>query len=255
MSSRHLQEILNNHPESIFLKRHPIFLMKSLRLHISWLALLVTYIIIAFTFRSLAFSHILIGLWVILFVSRIRISFNIYYTHCRHKSTTYTSLNTAELIDISRITAYTWKWILISLLLWIDILLTIWFQIFLYWLQSNTWIYIVELVILVFLCIIIMKSIKIQLDFEMDHFIVTSWWVIVIDREWFYGLENKMYIWAQIQTIQVIQSGRIDSFFQLWTLRIHTWWSSNTTNSKVLRFWKISYTPSIETKLRAVIYS
>lgn len=255
LSTVHLEEILKNHPESIFLQRHPIFLLKSLRLHLYWVVLLIIYIRVVFTFSNFVFSHILVWIWLVLFMSRIRISFKIYYNHWRHKGTTYTQLDISQLIDNSRITWYAWKWILISILLCIDIIITIWFQIFYYWLSTNSRIYLVELVIFAFLCIIIMKSIKIQLDFEMDHFIVTSWWVIVIDREWFYGLENKMYIWSQIQTIQVIQSGWVDSFFQLWTVRIST--SSSTINSytKVLSFWKISYTPSIEIKLRAVIYS
>jgi hypothetical protein len=255
ISSEHIEEILKNNPESIFLHRHPIFLVKSFLLNICWLILIYIYIWLVYSLGSFVFSQILAGIWWLFFISRIRISFKNYFKYSRHKKTIYTNSNSNEIIDTYRITSYIWKWIILCTLLGIDILITIWVQIIIYWLSWNTWVYIIELIIMILLCVVIMKCIKIQLDFEMDHFIVTRWWIIVTDREWLYWVENKMYIWSQIQTIEVIQSWRTDAFLKLWTVRIHTWSSISQSNTKILTFWKIYYTPSIEAKLRSVIYS
>lgn len=255
ISSKHLEEIMKSNPESIFLHRHPIFLVKSLLLNVWWLILICIYIRLVIRYDNSLFTKILVAIGWLFFASRILISFRMYFNYSRHKKTIYKASDTKELTETSRITSYIWKGILVCTLLGIDILITISIQIVVNWISWNTRIYMIELVIMILLCIIIMKCVKIQLDFEMDHFIVTNWWVIVTDREWLYWIESKMYIWSQIQTIEIVQSWRIDAFLQLWTVRIYTWWWVNQSNSKILTFWKIYYTPSIETKLRSVIYS
>jgi hypothetical protein len=255
ISSKHISEALSQKQNIIVLHRHKLFLLKTILLQWIGCILVGTYFIMVISIIASPFIYIMNTILLIIFLLRLIISFRVYNKHLKERKTIYVGNEWKALIDKKFFNSYLANAILLWCLLIIDVCMTIIFQIVVEWTSIRMlFIYAIEILICVFLIWIIMKTVKYQLDFEMDQVIFTQWWIKLIDREWLYTIQSKTYLWNQIQTIEIIQSWRLDAFFKIWTLRVQTWNALEWEQSQILSFWKIDYSDVIETKLRAVIY-
>lgn len=256
LSSKHISDALHQNENIIILRRHQIFLLRVIWLQLVWCLLMGIYAWIIINYAKLSFTHIMTAIAIMIFLYRIYISVILYKKNFIKRKTFYIGKETEILTNTEFLTEYIANALLIGILLIIDIGTTITLQVSMNPFDSNLrWVYAVEIIIFILLIIIISKTVKAQLDFEMDQVIFSPWSVKLIDREWFYTIESKIYIWSQIQTIEINKLWWLDSMLETWTLRIRTSTTWNDSTSKVFSFGRIKYSEVIENKLRAVIYS
>ena len=255
ISSKYIESALWESQKVIVLRRHKTFLLKILFLQCLWCILFFTYMWIIFAITNLSIHHILVWWWVIIFVLWIYTSAKLFKKHISTFKTIYIGKETQELLDTSWIKLYISKTIAFSVLLSIDIILSILIQVFTdIYLYDNLRLYVIEMSIFIIIIMINLKVMKLFLDFEMDQVIFLPWKVKYIDREWFYNIKSKIYLQNQIQSIEIVRNWRLDSLFGMWTLYINTAETNRKDEYKTLKFGKISYLDVLEDKLNSVIY-
>jgi len=254
ISSKYISNALQETKNIIVLHRHKIFLLKILWFQFLGIVLVSIYVWIIVLYASLPIVYIMSVCLVLLFLYWLYSSALLYKKHLLKRETCYIWREAKILIDKSHLENYITNAILVSIFLCIDIIVTLFSQIS-FGNPANRWVYLLEFIIFILILLCIYKTIKAQLDYEMDIIIFSPWSVKFIDREWLYTIESKIYLWNQIQTIEISQSGWLDAVFQIWTLRISTSMTWNTPVSKVISFGKICYSQVVENKLRAVIYT
>lgn len=244
-----------NSPSIVFC-RHPFFLIKKLRTQFLLTILISINIYLTITYTKWILTIIIVSLAVFSYVYWMYLSINLYAQYIKNRNTIYTWMSLKNIGDSTHIEHYIVHGIVVIIFISIDILLTFFLKFS--WtnqaISLSFRINIIEIIIFIIIIGIIIYVIKLFLDFEVDKVIVSSWKIMFVDREWLYRTSNKVYLWSQIQTIEIMQSWRIDSFFSLWALQITVSSIGKQNVDAVLSFWKIRQQEDIEEKIYKILY-
>jgi len=256
ISSKDIKSALSESKNIIVLRRHKMFLLKILfRQGLSCL-LFFWYILQITSVNQPLIHYILILIWFIIFLLWMYTSIKHFKNHISDNKSIYINEEVEWLLDMTWINIYIAKTIAFTFLLGVDILASVFIQIFtdIYTVKS-LWFYLLEGLIFTAIIWLNIKVMKVFLDFEMDMVIFLPGKVKYLDREWLYHIRSKTYLANQIQSIEIVKNWRVDSLFKMWTLRMSTATITTDTTLRTLTFWKISHYNALEDKFNAVIFT